>query len=70
MTDITCRAVVMKGKEFYRGQYLFPNGQRMFYFSPNRHDAKAFKTLEKAHEMAKSVGGCVRLFDALNSELI
>ena len=70
MTDITCRAIVMKGNEFYRGQYVFPNGKTIFYFSPNRHDAKAFKTLEKAHEKAKQIGGYVRMLDALNSELI
>ena len=70
ITDITCRAIVMKGNEFYRGQYEFPNGKTIFYFSQHRHDAKGFKSIEKAHEKAKQIGGYVRLFDALNSELI
>ena len=69
MTDITCRIIVMKGSQFYSGVMNY-GGTRIYRFSPHMFDAKRFHTLEKAHHTAKIIGGCVRLMDALNGELI
>lgn len=69
MTDITCRIIVMKGNEFYSGSCKY--GDKMIYrFSPHMYDARRFRTLEKAHNKAKAIGGRVRLMDHLNGELI
>ena len=70
MTDITCRIIVAKGAEYYTGTAVFPDGTEKYRFSPHVYDAKRYKNLERAHRTAKRIGGCVRLFDALNGELI
>ena len=70
MTDITCRIIVMKGKLFYTGTTVFPNGTETYKFSQHMYDAKKYRSLERAHRTAKRIGGCVRLMDALNGELI
>ena len=70
MTDITCRIIVAKGKEYYCGTAMFENGKEIYRFSPYMYDAKKFKTLERAHRTAVRIGGHVRLFDALTGELI
>lgn len=69
-TDVTCRIIVMKGTEVFRGTTVWSDGQVQYRFSPYLFDAKGFRTLQKAHRMAKRIGGYVRLFDALRGELI
>lgn len=70
MTDITCRIIVAKDKEFYMGQAQFPDGRVLYRFSPHMYDAQKFKNSKKAHEVAKSIKGKVCMMDALRGELI
>ena len=70
MTDITCRTVVMKDSQYFVGVAMFEGGTMIYRFSPHVYDAKRFKSLEAAHRVAKRIGGCVKLFDALNGEMI
>ena len=70
MTDITCRIIVMKDNRYFRGAAVYANGNVMYRFSPHVYDARKFKTLESAQRIAGKVNGCVRLFAALNGEII
>ena len=60
----------MKDNQYYSGVAVFANGNRLYRFSPHAYDAKKFKTLERAHKVADRIKGYVRLFDALNGEMI
>ena len=70
MTDITCRIIVMKDRQYYQGVAMFADGQKLYRFSPHAYDAKKFKTTEKAHKVAREIGGYVRMFDALSGDMI
>ena len=71
MTDITCRFIVQKGTMFFQAdsRYLFGTDWKPV-FSQYVYDAKAFKDEKHAHEKARAIGGRVRIFDALNGELL
>ena len=64
MTDITCRFIVQKGRQF-----LMTEMRGRAVFSQYVYDAKAYHHEEDARNAAKAVGGRVRIFDALNYEL-
>ena len=65
-----CRTIVMvKGEYFVADRRDIWGGWKP-RFSTSPFDAKAFKTEKDAHEKARKLHGCVRLFDAINGVFI
>ena len=72
MTDITCRMIVQKGKQYFMADANYHTGTDKYrpVFTQYAYDAMRFMDEKKAHEKAKELGGRVRLFDALNGDFI
>lgn len=70
-SESVCRIIVQKGNLYFQADSRHLFGTRCLpVFSQYIYNAKAFKDERKAQEKAKAVGGVVRLFDAINGEII